>query len=63
MTGSGVCTQMAAIVPTTTIMNAAEDTKAMRPAPFNTAPTTIAQTASTRPMMLRMSRLIPFRGA
>ena len=34
MTCIGVCTQMAATVPTTTIMNAAADTSACTPAPL-----------------------------
>src|SRR5579862_1616182 len=57
MTCSGVCTRIAAIVPTTTIMNAAAETRAMMPAPLRTAPTRMAQTASTRPRMLRMSKV------
>ena len=35
MTCIGVCTQIAAIVPTTTIMNAAADTSAWMPAPLS----------------------------
>ena len=45
ITCSGVCTKIAAIVPTTTIMNAAADSSALMPAPFSTAPTRIAQVA------------------
>ena len=49
MTSIGVCTQMAAIVPTTTIMKAAEETSACMPAPLRIAPSMIATTASIRP--------------
>jgi hypothetical protein len=55
ITSSGVCTQIAATVPTITIMNAAEDTSACTPAPFKIAPSTIATAASTRPRMLNTS--------
>src|SRR5690242_10334705 len=51
--------QMAAIVPTITIMNAAAETNAMRPAPLRTAPTRPAFSASTSPTMLRMSKASP----
>src|SRR4051812_29002612 len=59
MTGSGVWMKMAANVPTTTIMNAADDTSAISPAPFSTAPTRMAFSASTSPMMLNMSNRAP----
>ena len=60
ITGSGVCTQIAAMVPTTTIMKAAADSSALMPAPLSTAPTRIATvSASTRPTELRMSMRRP----
>src|ERR1700728_2068845 len=59
MTSIGVCTQMAATVPTTTIMNAAEDTSAWMPAPLRMAPRMIAIAASSRPVMLRTSTAEP----
>ena len=55
MTPSGVCTQMAAMVPTTTIMNAAAEMRPCSPAPFSTAPTITAARPRNNPVMLRMS--------
>ncbi len=46
---------MAAMVPTTTIMNAAADSNAWMPAPLSTAPTSTATSARTKPMAERMS--------
>ena len=60
MTGSGVWMKMAAQVPTTTIMKAAADSSAMSPAPLSTAPTRMAFSASTNPMMLSMSNGSPY---
>src|SRR3984885_3228134 len=59
MTSIGVCTQMAATVPTTTIMNAADDTSAWMPAPLRMAPRMIAIAASSRPVMLSTSTAAP----
>src|ERR1700691_994739 len=59
ITSIGVCTQMAAMVPTTTIMNAADDTSAWMPAPLRIAPRMIATAASSRPVMLRTSTAGP----
>src|SRR6185312_12337726 len=54
--------QMAAIVPTTTIMKAAADSSAMIPAPLSTAPTSTANRASTSPVRLsRSTALHPAR--
>src|SRR5271156_5423554 len=51
----GVCTRLAARVPTTTITKAALPTSAPALEPFKIAPPMIAIRASTMPMMLRMS--------
>src|SRR5580704_13684233 len=51
----GVCTRLAASVPTTTMTKAALPTSAPALLPFNMAPPMIAISASTMPMMLRMS--------
>src|SRR5882757_7488806 len=51
----GVCTRLAARVPTTTMTNAALPTRAPALLPFNIAPPMMAINASTTPMMLRMS--------
>src|ERR1700733_2247813 len=59
MTCIGVCTQMAATVPTTTIMKAAADTSAWMPAPLRMAPRMIATAASSRPVMLSRSTAVP----
>src|SRR5580698_1831994 len=58
MTCIGVWMQIAATVPTTTIMNAAADTSACTPAPLRIAPRMIATDASSRPMMLKTSTAI-----
>src|ERR1039457_4747364 len=55
MTSIGVCMQIAATVPTTTIMKAAAETSACTPAPLSIAPSTIAIEASARPKMLSTS--------
>src|SRR5271156_2226663 len=61
----GVCTRLAARVPTTTITNAALPTSAPALEPFKIAPPMIAIRPSTTPMMLRMSMRLrgtqPFR--
>src|SRR4051812_3324536 len=54
-TPSGVCTKIDANVPTTTIMNAADDSSECRPAPLRIAPTRIATTASRKPTTERIS--------
>ena len=51
----GVWTRLAARVPTTTMTNAALPTRAPALLPFNIAPPMIAISASTTPMMLRIS--------
>ena len=51
----GVCTRLAAMVPTTTITNAALPTSAPALLPFKIAPPMIAIKPSTTPMMLKMS--------
>src|SRR5262245_33653202 len=43
------------MVPTTTMVNAAAERSACRPAPFSTAPIITASSPSTSPAMLRMS--------
>src|SRR5688572_366820 len=60
-TGSGVWMKIAAMVPTTTIMKAALDINAMRPAPLSTAPTSTATTARMKPMAERISMDDPGR--
>src|SRR5580698_5197379 len=52
---SGVCTRLAAMVPTTTITNAALPTSAPALEPLRIAPPMIAISPSTTPMMLRIS--------
>src|SRR4051812_15236975 len=54
-TGNGVWMKIEAKVPTTTIMNAAADNNACRPAPLSTAPTMTATSASTKPTAESMS--------
>src|SRR5271168_5048728 len=51
----GVCTRLAASVPTTTMTNAALPTSAPALLPFKIAPPMIATSASTMPTMLKMS--------
>ena len=51
----GVCTRLAANVPTTTITNAALPTSAPALLPFKIAPPMMAISPSTTPMMLRIS--------
>src|SRR5690606_9498535 len=51
----GVCTRIAAMVPTTTIISAAQDTSACSPAPLRTAPTSSATSARTMPIRLNTS--------
>jgi hypothetical protein len=53
--GIGVCTRLAAKVPTTTITNAALPTSAPALLPFRIAPPMIAIRPRTTPMMLRIS--------
>ncbi len=55
MTYHGVCTQMDAMVPTTTMVNAALDSKALIPAPLSTAPTSKEAKAKISPKILRKS--------
>src|SRR5665213_3524593 len=55
MTSIGVWMQIAATVPTTTIMKAAADTSACTPAPLSMAPRMIAMEASATPSMLSTS--------
>ena len=55
MVAIGVWIMTAAMVPTTTIMNAALDTSACRPAPLSTAPTSTDTRANTIPSRLRIS--------
>jgi len=52
---SGVCTRLAANVPTTTMTNAALPTRAPALLPFKIAPPMMAIKPSTTPMMLRIS--------
>src|SRR5579859_373346 len=51
----GVCTRLAARVPTTTMTNAALPTSAPALLPLSIAPPMMAMNASTMPMMLRIS--------
>src|SRR5271169_4133063 len=51
----GVCTRLAASVPTTTMTKAALPTSAPALLPFKIAPPMIATSASTMPTMLKMS--------
>src|ERR1700723_2610427 len=51
----GVCTRLAARVPTTTMTNAALPTSAPALLPLRIAPPMIAMSASTMPMMLKIS--------
>ena len=51
----GVCTRLAAMVPTTTMTNAALPTSAPALLPFKIAPPMIAISPSTMPMMLKIS--------
>jgi len=51
----GVCTRLAAKVPSTTMTNAALPTSAPALLPFRIAPPMIANNPSTTPMMLKIS--------